>query len=69
MKGKALKCSETMSSDVEITVCSYCLRVYSKRPFMCKCNSNVFLNEYITNEEVLAQIKEKYEFIDNEEES
>jgi len=36
---------------------------------MCKCNSNVFLNEYITNEEVLAQIKEKYEFIDNEEES
>jgi len=35
------------------TLCDWCGEIYDKRPFLCSCNSNVFLHEVMaTKEEV-----------------
>ena len=29
-----------------ITICHYCLKIWKDRPFLCECNSNVFMKDY-----------------------
>ena len=41
-------------------LCRLCLRIYTpNRPRICKCRSNVFLEEYDTTPEELEELKKK----------
>jgi len=42
---------------VKIYICHKCLSLYvEERPFVCSCNSNVFISEYESSQEMVDKL-------------